>query len=81
MLEADGKACPGEGYVFKRDPQRFEQRDIGRSAPAVMLSGDDVAKLDDVRPAQSPGGDQVAWLKDPDDNILGISQHAGPASK
>jgi catechol 2,3-dioxygenase-like lactoylglutathione lyase family enzyme len=29
----------------------------------------------------APGGDQVAWLKDPDDNILGISQHAGPASK
>ena len=26
-----------------------------------------------------PGGDQVAWIKDPDGNILGISQHADPA--
>jgi hypothetical protein len=29
----------------------------------------------------APGGDQVAWFKDPDGNILGISQHADPASK
>lgn len=29
----------------------------------------------------APGGDQVAWIKDPDGNILGISQHAEPASK
>ena len=29
----------------------------------------------------APGGDQVAWIKDPDGNILGISQHADPTSK
>ncbi len=29
----------------------------------------------------APGGDQVAWFKDPDGNILSISQPADPASK
>jgi catechol 2,3-dioxygenase-like lactoylglutathione lyase family enzyme len=29
----------------------------------------------------APGGDKVAWFKDPDGNILSISQHADPASK
>ncbi len=29
----------------------------------------------------APGGDQVAWFKDPDGNILGISQHAESCSK
>jgi catechol 2,3-dioxygenase-like lactoylglutathione lyase family enzyme len=26
----------------------------------------------------APGGDQVAWFKDPDGNILGISEHVKP---
>ena len=29
----------------------------------------------------TPTGDRVAWFKDPDGNILGISQHAHPAAK
>jgi catechol 2,3-dioxygenase-like lactoylglutathione lyase family enzyme len=29
----------------------------------------------------APGGDKVAWFKDPDGNILSISQHADLASK
>jgi catechol 2,3-dioxygenase-like lactoylglutathione lyase family enzyme len=29
----------------------------------------------------APGGDQVAWFKDPDGNILSVSQHADPGSK
>jgi catechol 2,3-dioxygenase-like lactoylglutathione lyase family enzyme len=29
----------------------------------------------------APGGDKVAWFKDPDGNILSISQHADPTSK
>jgi catechol 2,3-dioxygenase-like lactoylglutathione lyase family enzyme len=29
----------------------------------------------------APGGDKVAWFKDPDGNILSVSQHADPASK
>jgi len=29
----------------------------------------------------APSGDKVAWFKDPDGNILGISQHSRPATK
>ncbi|HXO00058.1 MAG TPA: VOC family protein [Candidatus Acidoferrales bacterium] len=29
----------------------------------------------------APGGDRVAWFKDPDGNILSVSQHADPASE
>ncbi|MGB8523059.1 MAG: VOC family protein [Candidatus Acidiferrales bacterium] len=29
----------------------------------------------------APGGDQIAWFKDPDGNILSIAQHAEPAPK
>ena len=29
----------------------------------------------------APGGDQVAWFKDPNGNILSIAQHAEPAPK
>jgi catechol 2,3-dioxygenase-like lactoylglutathione lyase family enzyme len=29
----------------------------------------------------APSGDKVAWFKDPDGNILSISQHADPPSK
>ena len=27
-----------------------------------------------------PNGDRVAWFKDPDGNVLSISQHAGTAA-
>jgi catechol 2,3-dioxygenase-like lactoylglutathione lyase family enzyme len=29
----------------------------------------------------APSGDQVAWFKDPDGNVLSVSQHASPSTK
>lgn len=33
-------------------------------------------KQDDLGIWTAPNGDQVAWFKDPDGNVLGIAQHA-----
>ena len=33
-------------------------------------------KQDDLGIWTAPNGDQVAWFKDPDGNVLGVSQHA-----
>jgi catechol 2,3-dioxygenase-like lactoylglutathione lyase family enzyme len=33
-------------------------------------------KQDELGIWTAPGGDKVAWFKDPDGNVLGISQHA-----
>jgi catechol 2,3-dioxygenase-like lactoylglutathione lyase family enzyme len=34
-------------------------------------------KQDDAGVWTAPNGDQVAWFRDPDGNVLSISQHAG----
>jgi hypothetical protein len=29
----------------------------------------------------APNGDKVAWFKDPDGNVLSVSQHTAPAAR
>jgi catechol 2,3-dioxygenase-like lactoylglutathione lyase family enzyme len=42
----------------------------------VVLERFDGIDQDDFGIWTAPGGDRVAWMKDPDDNILSISQRA-----
>jgi catechol 2,3-dioxygenase-like lactoylglutathione lyase family enzyme len=38
-------------------------------------------KQDELGIWTAPGGDKVAWFKDPDGNILSVSEHVGAAVK
>ncbi len=56
--------------------------DIGAMAAALAAAGVSFERFDGMDQDDrgiwtAPGGDRVAWFKDPDGNTLSISQHAG----
>jgi hypothetical protein len=46
------------------------------TAAGVKLERYDFVKQDEQGIWTAPGGTRVAWFKDPDGNLLSISQHA-----
>jgi catechol 2,3-dioxygenase-like lactoylglutathione lyase family enzyme len=59
----------------------WESRDIGSDLDALSRKGVAFERFpnmgQDARGiATFPGGDKVAWFKDPDGNVLSLSQHA-----
>jgi catechol 2,3-dioxygenase-like lactoylglutathione lyase family enzyme len=58
----------------------WEVDDIAAKAKALMTAGVtlehyDFVKQDELGIWTAPGGTRVAWFKDPDGNLLSISQH------
>jgi hypothetical protein len=46
---------------------------VGRGVEMMRVDG---IEQDELGIWTTPGGDQVAWFKDPDDNTLSLSHHA-----
>jgi catechol 2,3-dioxygenase-like lactoylglutathione lyase family enzyme len=46
---------------------------VGRGVEMIRVDG---IEQDELGIWTTPGGDQVAWFKDPDDNTLSLSHHA-----
>jgi len=64
----------------------WEVQDIQAVASWLRDRGVDLEKYPFVQDRDlgiwtTPSGDKVAWFKDPDGNILSISQHPNPAPK
>ena len=63
----------------------WETKDISSAMAALVRKGISFEHypnlgLDEQGICTFPGGDKVAWFKDPDGNVLSISQHASRAS-
>jgi catechol 2,3-dioxygenase-like lactoylglutathione lyase family enzyme len=59
----------------------WESRDIAESVDALVAKGVTFERYPNMGQDERgictfPGGDKVAWFKDPDCNVLSISQHA-----
>ena len=59
----------------------WESRDIAESVDALVAKGVTFERYPNMGQDERgictfPGGDKVAWFKDPDGNVLSISQHA-----
>jgi len=64
----------------------WEVPDIAAAARQLEAGGVTLERYDWLKPEEketgiwnAPGGDKVAWFKDPDGNTLSISQHVGRA--
>jgi catechol 2,3-dioxygenase-like lactoylglutathione lyase family enzyme len=62
----------------------WESRDIGADVTKLLAKGVVFERYpnmgqDDMGIATFPTGDKVAWFKDPDGNVLSLSQHAAKA--
>ena len=59
----------------------WEVRDVAATAAALARRGVTLVQFDgmeqdDLGVWTAPGGDRVAWFRDPDGNVLSITQHA-----
>jgi catechol 2,3-dioxygenase-like lactoylglutathione lyase family enzyme len=62
----------------------WEAKDISSTMAALVQKGISFERypnmgLDEQGVCTFPGGDKVAWFKDPDGNVLSISQHVAAA--
>lgn len=62
----------------------WESRDIAADVDALVAKGIVFERYPNMGQdgrgiATFPGGDKVAWFKDPDGNVLSVSQHASRA--
>jgi predicted enzyme related to lactoylglutathione lyase len=69
---------PAQGTVLG-----WEVRDIEKTVAWLKGRGVATEKYPFVEDKESgiwnaPGGDRVAWFKDPEGNVLGVSQHVTP---
>ncbi|HTQ97931.1 MAG TPA: VOC family protein [Candidatus Acidoferrum sp.] len=69
---------PAQGTVLG-----WEVRDIEKTVAWLKGQGIAMEKYPFVEDKESgiwnaPGGDRVAWFKDPDGNVLSVSQHIAP---
>ena len=71
-----GSFKPAENTVLG-----WESRDIGSAIGQLVKKGVTFERYPNMKQDEKgictfPNGDQVAWFKDPDGNVLSISQHA-----
>ena len=75
-------AQPPQMVVLPYTVLGFEVTGIGEKVKALIAKGMAFERYDFFGEAQdadgvwsAPGGDQVAWFKDPDGNLLSLSEH------
>jgi hypothetical protein len=66
---AQGTALGWESRDIRADVERLKEKGVAFEIYPNMGQ-------DELGVATFPGGDRVAWFKDPDGNTLSLSQHA-----